>query len=110
MSGGPVTSLAAERLIRRTPDRVVALEAEDLAYLQACLRDLAEAFALADCPPPSLSLLPARSLMRLLLELRLSLKPQGLEQRVLVGRLAGAILRLDTACAFEAARSGEGEA
>ncbi|OIQ79624.1 hypothetical protein GALL_386270 [mine drainage metagenome] len=110
MAEGPVASLAAERLIRRTPDHVVPLPAEDLAYLRACLQDLAEAFGLAGCPPPSLSLLPARSLMRLLLELRQSLKPQGLEQRALVGRLAGAILRLDTACAFETARRGGGEA
>ena len=96
----PVISLSEQRLIRRAPDRLIALDQSDWDYLAASLRLIADEFGVEAAPSTPLHLLPARSLMRRLLDLRRSLKPQTQEQRAILGRLASAILRLDTACAF----------
>lgn len=99
LSGG-IANFAAERLIRRTPDCLVPLSVDDVAYIEDCIRRVAAEFAITDAPTTPIQLMPARAVMRALLEMRLSLKPASQEQKALVGSLAGAILRLDTACAF----------
>ncbi|TNC95213.1 MAG: hypothetical protein FD119_2634 [Stygiobacter sp.] len=100
----PVVNFAAENMVRRTPDHIVAMDQADLAYIRDSLTDVGQAFGIAALPDIPLHLLPARALMRRLVDLRTSLKPQTLEQGVTLGRLAGAILRLDTAVAFDKAR------
>lgn len=100
----PVVNFAAENMVRRTPDHVVAIEEADLSYIRDSLTAIGQAFAVPALPEIPLHLLPARALMRRLVDLRTSLKPQTQEQGVLLGRLAGAILRLDTAVAFDRAR------
>lgn len=100
----PVVNFAAENMVRRTPDHIVAMDQADLDYIRDGLTDVGQAFGIAALPDIPLHLLPARALMRRLVDLRTSLKPQTLEQGVTLGRLAGAILRLDTAVAFDKAR------
>ena len=101
---GPVVNFAAENMVRRTPDHVIAMDQADLDYIRDSLAAIGRAFAVAALPDIPLHLLPARALMRRLVDLRTGLKPQTQEQGVLLGRLAGAILRLDTAVAFDKAR------
>lgn len=101
---GPVVNLAAENMVRRTPDHIVAMDEADLDYIRASLTDIGRAFAVPALPDIPLHLVPARALMRRLVDLRTGLKPQTQEQGVILGRLAGAILRLDTAVAFDKAR------
>ena len=98
---GTVTNLAAERLIRRAPDYPLALAADDQAYLLASLREIERVFGVTAAPEVPLAVLPARTLMRRLVELHQTLPRRDVEQRTTLGRLAGAILLLDTACALE---------
>lgn len=100
----PVVNFAAENMVRRTPDHIVAMDKSDLDYIRDSLTDIGQTFGVAALPDIPLHLLPARALMRRLVDLRTSLKPQTQEQGVTLGRLAGAILRLDTAVAFDNAR------
>lgn len=101
---GPVVNLAAENMVRRTPDHIVAMDEADLNYIRDSLTGINQAFGVAALPDIPLHLVPARTLMRCLVDLRTSLKPQSQEQGIILGRLAGAILRLDTAVAFDRAR------
>jgi hypothetical protein len=96
-----ITSLAAERLIRRAPDHPLRLGDEDQAYLLACLGEIERGFGITAVPDLPLTVLPGRTLMRRLVVLRQTLRPQNAEQRATLGRLAGAILLLDTACALD---------
>ena len=101
---GPVVNFAAENMVRRTPDHVVAMDEADLSYIHDSLAAIGQAFAISALPDIPLRLVPARALMRRLVDLRTGLKPVTQEQGVTLGRLAGAILRLDTAVAFDRAR------
>jgi len=101
---GPVVNFAAENMVRRTPDHIVEMDPADLEYIRSSLAAIDQAFAVAASPDIPLHLVPARALMRRLVDLRTSLKPSTQEQGVILGRLAGAILRLDTAVAFDKAR------
>jgi hypothetical protein len=96
-----ITTLAAERLIRRAPDHPLALGADDQAYLLSCLREIERSFGVSAVPDLPLTVLPGRSLMRRLVGLHRTLRPADAEQRTTLGRLAGAILLLDTACALD---------
>lgn len=100
---GAIVNLAAENMVRRTPDHVVAMEAADLDYIRDSLGGIEAAFGISALPDIPLHLVPARALMRRLVSLRTTLKPQTQEQGIILGRLAGAILRLDTAVAFDRA-------
>lgn len=99
-----VISLASERLVRRAPATPVPLTGADVEYIIETLKELEEAFAVTAVPVTPLHVLPGRVLMRHLIDLRGRLRPASLEQRLALGRLSGAILRLDTACAFVRAR------
>lgn len=95
------TDFAAERLVRRAPEaRPLVLGEDDRAYVMRCLTGIEEAFGLHVVPDVPLDVLPGRALMRKLVSLRTELRPQTPEQREAWGRLSGAILLLDTACAF----------
>ncbi len=96
-----VTDLAGERLIRRAPDHPLPLAADDEAYLMVCLNEIERVFGVRALPEVALTVLPGRTLMRRLIELRRSLRPGDGEQRSAFGRLAGAILLVDTASALD---------
>ena len=96
----PLTDLASERLVRKAPNQILALDPADRDYIRAGLMAVEQAFAVATLPDIPIELMPGRTLMRLLVDLRGQLKPRSPEQTEAWGRLAGAILILDTACAF----------
>ncbi len=100
----PPTDLAGERLVRKAPNRIVALDPGDRDYISAGLTAVEAAFAVAALPDTPIGLMPGRSLMRLLVDLRAGLRPTTPDQREAWGRLTGAILLLDAACAFAAER------
>ena len=96
----PLTDLAGERLVRKAPNQILALDTADRDYVRAGLLAVEEAFSVACLPDVPIELMPGRTLMRLLVDLRAQLKPRSPDQTEAWGRLAGAILILDTACAF----------
>lgn len=94
------TDLAGERLVRKTPDRVLPLGQGDLDYIQAGLEAIRDAFGADSLPGLPLDRMPGRALMRWLVGLRAGLRPRGPEQSEAWGRLAGAILIVDNAGDF----------
>ncbi|MDO8606908.1 MAG: hypothetical protein Q7R40_10260 [Phaeospirillum sp.] len=96
----PLTDLAGERLVRKAPNQILALDSADRDYIRAGLTAVEAAFAVAARPDIPIELMPGRTLMRLLVDLRAQLTPATPEQSEAWGRLSGAILLLDTACAF----------
>ncbi|OAN52191.1 hypothetical protein A6A04_00350 [Paramagnetospirillum marisnigri] len=96
----PLADLAGERLVRKAPNQILALEAGDQTYIRDSLAAIEAAYGVAALPDIPIQLMPGRTLMRLLVDLRATLRPANDEQREAWGRLAGAILILDTACAF----------
>ena len=96
----PLTDLAAERLVRKAPNQIVTLTPADSDYIRTGLTAVESAFGISALPAIPLDLLPGRALMRLLVDLRARLRPKTPEEREAWGRLAGAILILDTACSF----------
>jgi len=96
----PPTDLAGERLVRKTPDRILPLDESDQEYIRTGLEAVQEAFGIAALPDAPLALMPGRTLMRLLVDLRARLRPRNPDQTAAWGRLAGAILVLDTAGEF----------
>ncbi|WP_096704560.1 hypothetical protein [Magnetospirillum sp. 15-1] len=100
MATPPPTDLAGERLVRKTPDRILPLDESDQEYIRTGLEAVQEAFGIAALPDAPLALMPGRTLMRLLVDLRARLRPRNPDQTAAWGRLAGAILVLDTAGEF----------
>ncbi len=96
----PLTDLAGERLVRKAPNQILALDPTDSDYIRASLTAVQEAFSVAALPDIPIELMPGRTLMRLLVDLRGELRPKSPEQSEAWGKLAGAILILDTACSF----------
>jgi hypothetical protein len=78
----------------------LAFEPSDRAYLLAAFSALRAAFPAGVPPDPPLDLISARALMRLMLDLRRTLRPDGAEQRAALGHLAGALVLLDAAGTF----------
>lgn len=105
MATPPPTDLAGERLVRKTPDRILPLDRGDQDYIRAGLEAVQEAFGIAALPDVPIALMPGRTLMRLLVDLRARLRPRDPGQTEAWGRLAGAILVLDTAGEFAAQHS-----
>lgn len=95
-----IIDIAEERLIRNAPHHPLPLGAEDQEYILACLDEIEKSFGVAASPAVSLRFLPGRALMRLLIDLRRTLRPMDADQRAAHGRLTSAILLLDTARAM----------
>lgn len=95
----PPIDFSGERLVRQAPDRVLPLEPADRDYIAAALADLHAAFPDRVPVPPPLGALPARALMRMLIDLR-RLRAATPEQIEAKARLAGAIGVLQTTCVF----------
>jgi len=96
----PLTDIAAERMVRNAPNQLLALDSADQDYIRGSLAAIEAAFAVAALPDVPIGLIPGRTLMRLLVDLRTTLRPADPDQREAWGRLAGAVLILDTACSF----------
>jgi hypothetical protein len=96
----PPADFAGERLVRKAPNQILALEPGDQAYIRESLRAVEAAYGVAAVPDVPVELMPGRTLMRLLIDLRAKLRPTSPIQREAWGKLAGAILILDTAGAF----------
>ncbi|MBI3446433.1 MAG: hypothetical protein HY055_14020 [Magnetospirillum sp.] len=94
------TDLAGERLVRKAPNHILALDQGDQDYIRAGLEAVQANFGIAALPDMPIALMPGRTLMRLLVDLRAQLRPRNPDQREAWGKLAGAILVLDTACDF----------
>ncbi|WP_068430750.1 hypothetical protein [Magnetospirillum sp. XM-1] len=100
MSTSRPTDLAGERLVRKTPNHILPLDQSDQDYIRAGLEAVQAAFGISALPDVPIALMPGRTLMRLLVDLRSQLRPRTPEQTAAWGRLAGAILVLDTAGEF----------
>ena len=96
-----ITDLTGERMIRRAPDHPLPLSADDRAYLLSCLEEVERVFGIRALPEVQLTVLPGRTLMRRLIDLRRTLRARDAEQRTAFGRLAGAISLVDTACGLD---------
>lgn len=95
----PLIDFSGERLVRQAPDWVLELAPADRDYIAAALDSLRAAFPGRVPAPPPLGALPARALMRMLVDLR-RLRAATPEQIEAKGRLAGAIGVLHTTCLF----------
>jgi len=102
---GALVDFSGERLVRMAPEWAIPLEPADRDYLAATFTVLRETFPGQVPATPPLGALPARALMRLLIDLR-RLRPAdpSPEQRSALGTLASAISLFHNACAFAVAR------
>lgn len=82
-----VHDLRIEALARRAPEQPLKLSEDDRAYVLKHLAAVEEAFGIRAVPDVPLTLMPARAFVRHLAGLRAGLDPQGLEQRLALGRL-----------------------
>jgi hypothetical protein len=100
-----IIDFAGERLIRRAPEWPLPLTDGDQDYILSCLRAVQTAFSEPVVPDVPLDLIPARALMRLLVRLRRTLRPQTDAQADALARLPGALHLLAIACAMERERA-----
>lgn len=103
-----VVDIAEQRLIRRAPQHALPLGEYDREYITATFRGVERAFDVKVAPALPPEMMPGRSLMRQLLELRHSLKPETDDQMSAFGRLSSAILLLDVACSMDRDMRGVG--
>ncbi len=96
----PPVDIASERLVRKAPNQILALDSGDQDYIRDALASIESAYEIAAIPDAPIGLIPGRALMRLLVDLRAQLRPRTDDQREAWGKLAGAILILDTASSF----------
>lgn len=98
-----IIDISHERLARRAPTYPLALDETDHAYILANLDEIGESFQCRARPDVSLSILPARSLVRYLIYLEQNLPPETLEQRLAIGRLESIFRLVATAIALSEA-------
>lgn len=97
-----LVDLAEQRLLRRAPLHPLPLGRDDRDYIIATFSGVERVFDVKVRPALSPEMIPGRTLMRQLLDLRRSLTPRDDEQRNAYGRLSSAIMLLDIACAMDA--------
>ncbi|MDO9708932.1 hypothetical protein [Paracraurococcus lichenis] len=95
---GEVTSIADERLIRGVPDHPVPLAKDDRDYIEACLHAVEHSFGVVAFGGTSLDAVPARTLMRRMMQWWRGLDPVSPAQQVAHHDLPGAIMLLEYAC------------
>lgn len=93
-----VTNIADERLIRGVPNCPVPMAQGDRDYIEACLRAIERGFGLVAFPGMPLDAVPARILMRRMMQWWRGLDPVSPEQHVAHHDLPGAIMLLEYAC------------
>lgn len=103
-----VVDIAEQRLIRRAPQHPLPLGEYDRDYITATFKGIERVFDVKAAPALPPEMMPGRSLMRQMLELRRTLKPETDDQMSAYGRLSSAILLLDVACAMDKDLRGVG--
>jgi hypothetical protein len=83
-------------MVRRAPDRPVKLSAEDAAYVENILRQAEKAFGLEAFPGRSFQQVPARPLIKTLIDWWRGLDPANEAQAEAHAALPSAIRLLDT--------------
>lgn len=101
-----IPELSEVRTVRRAPDKPLALSAEDTAYLENALRAAEKAFALDAFPGQPFGAIPARALLKILIDWWRGLEPETADQRDAHGRLPSAIRLIDTISAWNEERAG----
>jgi hypothetical protein len=95
-----IPELGEIRMVRSAPDHPVRICAEDAAYVENILRRTEKAFGLDAFPGQSFSQLPARALIKALIDWWRGLEPTNEAQTEAHGALPSAIRLLDTFSAW----------
>jgi hypothetical protein len=95
-----IPELSEIRMVRRAPDHPVRLSSEDAAYVENILRRAEKAFGLEAFPGQSFAQLPARALIKTLIDWWRGLEPTNEAQTEAHGALPSAIRLLDTFSAW----------
>jgi hypothetical protein len=91
-----IPELSEIRMVRRAPEYPLALAAEDAAYLEHALRETEKAFGLAAFPGQSFDAIPARALIKVLIDWWRGLEADTEDQRDAHALLPSAIRLIDT--------------
>lgn len=106
-----IPELSELRMVRRAPDGPLPFCQEDKSYILGCLKDVQESFGVTSFPVTPTAEIPARALIKQLIEWWRTLEPLTQEQRDAYGRMPGAIRLIDTVATWveeQALRRGEG--
>jgi hypothetical protein len=103
-----LVDIAEQRLIRRAPPYPLPLGRDDQDYITGAFLGVERVFGVKARPALPPEMMPARALMRQLLELRRSLHPQNDDQHSSYGRLASAIMLVDAASSQSSGPQGPG--
>ncbi|MFG1347450.1 hypothetical protein V5F59_21365 [Xanthobacter autotrophicus DSM 431] len=101
-----IPELSEVRMERRAPEGPFALDGEDAAYVEACLRRVEAAFGVEAFPGVPFAQIPGRALIRRFIVWWRTLEPETPEQGEAHAQLPGAIRLLDTVSAFLEERAG----
>jgi hypothetical protein len=101
-----IPELSEVRMVRRAPDAPLAFSAEDAVYLEHALRAVETAFGLDAFPGQPFGALPARALLKTLIDWWRGLEPETADQRDAHGRLPSAIRLIDTISAWTEESTG----
>ena len=102
-----IPELSELRMVSNAPDRPIHFGA-DQAYIFSCLRDVERSFGLDGFPGLAQEQIPARSLIKQLIEWWRTLEPANDVQQDAYGRMPGAIRLIDTISTWLAERAGKG--
>jgi hypothetical protein len=91
-----IPELSEIRMVRRAPDRPVRLSAEDAVHVEKILRQAEKAFGLDAFPGRSFAQIPARGLIKTLIDWWRGLEPANEAQAEAHAALPSAIRLLDT--------------
>jgi hypothetical protein len=91
-----IPELSEIRMVRRAPEHPLDLGAEDAAYLERALRATEKAFELAAFPGQRFEAIPARALIKVLIDWWRGLEADTEEQREAHALLPSAIRLIDT--------------
>lgn len=95
-----IPELSEIRMVRRAPDHPVKLSDEDAAYVEKILRHAEKAFGLDAFPGQSFAQIPARALIKTLIDWWRGLEPANQLQAKAHAALPSAIRLLDTFSAW----------
>lgn len=101
-----IPELSEVRMVRRAPDRPLEFSAEDAAYLEHALRANEAAFGFDAFPGQPFAAIPARALLKTLIDWWRGLEPETADQREAHGLLPSAIRLVDTISAWNEERAG----
>jgi hypothetical protein len=91
-----IPELSEVRMVRRAPGSPFPLGEDDRKYVRSCLQDVEAAFSVEGFPGLAFDQIPARALIKRLIDWWRTLEPLNEAQREAHGRLPSAIRLLDT--------------